>query len=333
MDDKTKLLESLQIHREPEAPAASNAGWWVAGAMGIALLAVVGWTWMNSGKSSESAEISTVANTSASSVSATAPASAATLDASGYVVARRQAVVSPSGQLGGKVVEMLIKEGSRVKQGDVLARLDDRSVRLSLSQAKAGLDNANAQLRAQQVTLQNAEPTYQRVKKQQAAGYLSSQALDDAKANYDAALSGFNVQQEAVKVAQANVAIAEHNLAETVIRAPFDGVITAKNADVGEFVMVGAAGGTRTGIGTIVDMDSLEVEVDVSENYINRVKSGQAATVKLNAYPDWEIPAKVIAIIPTADRAKATVKVRIGFEQRDDRILPDMGAHVSFFGG
>jgi RND family efflux transporter MFP subunit len=344
MDDKTKLLESLQIRREPESPAAasagSSAGWWVAGALGVALLVVAGWSWTNSRKASVGAEVIETADASTSTNSAitdtsgsvTVPASAATLDASGYVVARRTATVSAT--IPGRVTEVLISEGSEVKEGQVLAHLDDSSYQLALLQARANLDSSEVQLQAANVALANAEPTYERVKKQRAAGYLSAQDLDTAKANFDTAKSTVDVQQEAVKVAQSAVAIAERNIKETIIRAPFNGVITQKNAQPGEIVSPGAAGGSiRTGIGTIVDMDSLEVEVDVSENYINRVKPGQKAAVKLNAYPDWEIPAKVIAIIPTADRAKATVKVRIGFEQRDARILPDMGAHVAFFGG
>jgi RND family efflux transporter MFP subunit len=135
-----------------------------------------------------------------------------------------------------------------------------------------------------------------------------------------------------VALAKAGVEVAQRNLDDTIVRAPFSGVVTVKAAQAGEIVSPSSAGGgfTRTGIGTIVDMDSLEVEVDVSENFINRVRPTQPASVKLNAYPDWDIPAQVIAVIPTADRSKATVKVRVGFKERDARILPDMGARVSF---
>ena len=161
---------------------------------------------------------------------------------------------------------------------------------------------------------------------------ISAQTLDTAKASYDAARTGLDVAARVLEVADAGVAVAERNLEDTVVRAPFAGIVTVKAAQEGEMVSPISAGGgyTRTGVGTIVDMDSLEVEVDVSENFINRVHAGQRATAKLNAYPDWEIAAHVIAIIPTADRAKATVKVRVGFESRDDRILPEMGVRVAF---
>jgi multidrug resistance efflux pump len=140
------------------------------------------------------------------------------------------------------------------------------------------------------------------------------------------------VHLRAVEVAKATLALAERDQEDTIVRAPFSGVVTVKAAQAGEIVSPQSAGGgfTRTGIGTIVDMDSLEVEVDVSENFINRVRPNQPATIRLNAYPDWEIPAAVIAVIPTADRSKATVKVRVGFQQKDARVLPEMGARVSF---
>lgn len=164
---------------------------------------------------------------------------------------------------------------------------------------------------------------------------MSAQDFDIAKAEYDGARMNVEVAERALAVAEANLAVTERNLEDTIVRAPFAGVVTVKAAQEGEIVSPVSAGGgfTRTGIGTIVDMDSLEVEVDVSENFINRVQPGQAVAVRLNAYPEWAIPARVIAIIPTADRAKATVRVRIGFEEKDPRILPEMGVRVSFLDG
>ena len=332
MDDKTKLIESLQIDRSAEVHEPPSRWPMLLGMVGVAIVAVLATLWWSKREAPvvESAEASTsLANSSATAV--VVPTSTSKLDASGYVVARRSATVSAA--IGGRVVQVLISEGSQVKQGDVLARLDDSAYRLQLAQAEANRDSAKASLQAAQVALSNAKPTYERAQKQFEVGYLSPQERDTAKTIYDNAQSAFSVQQEAVKVAQAMVDIAQRNLTETVVRAPFSGVITQKNAQPGEIVSPSAAGGSiRTGIGTIVDMDSLEVEVDVSENYINRVQPGEPATVKLNAYPEWEIPAEVIAVIPTAERAKATVKVRVGFKVKDPRILPEMGARVAFLG-
>jgi RND family efflux transporter MFP subunit len=161
---------------------------------------------------------------------------------------------------------------------------------------------------------------------------ISAQSFDTAKTTFDATRTSRDVAARAVEVAAARLKVAERNLDDTVVRAPFSGIVTVKAAQEGEMVSPISAGGgfTRTGIGTIVDMSSLEVEVDVTENFINRVRAEQPATVKLNAYPDWSIPARVIAIIPTAERAKATVKVRVGFDVGDPRILPEMGARVAF---
>src|SRR5467141_1891827 len=140
--------------------------------------------------------------------------------------------------------------------------------------------------------------------------------------------------QEQIKVAQESLAVAQVQLDNTVIRAPFSGVVIAKSAQPGEMIspISAGAGFTRTGIGTIVDMDSLEIQVDVNESYINRVTSEQPVEATLNAYPDWKIPGSVIAIIPTADRSKATVKVRVAIRSKDPRIVPDMGVRVAFLG-
>ena len=178
----------------------------------------------------------------------------------------------------------------------------------------------------------NAGPTFERHQEQLAREVISAQEFDTAKATYDAARTSLDVAARAVDVSEATLMLAQRNLDDTIIRAPFAGVVTVKAAQEGEMVSPVSAGGgfTRTGIGTIVDMDSLEVEVDVSENFINRVRPDQDVTVTLNAYPDWRIPARVIAIIPTADRAKATVRVRVGLAEKDSRVLPQMGVRVSF---
>lgn len=252
------------------------------------------------------------------------------LDASGYVVARRQATVSA--KTTGRVTEVLIEEGQAVQQDEIIARLDDTNSRAALTQAKALLGQAEASREAARVALDDARRIYTRNDQQHAAGVISAQDFDNARAAFNAAESDYAVKQKAAEVARAGLGLAQRAQEDTIVRAPFAGVVTVKAAQPGEIVSPISAGGgfTRTGIGTIVDMTSLEVEVDVNENFINRVRPGQKATIRLNAYPDWEIPAEVIAVIPTADRAKATVKVRVGFKQRDARVLPEMGARVAF---
>jgi HlyD family secretion protein len=238
------------------------------------------------------------------------------LDASGYVVARRQATLSA--KILGKLVEVNVEEGQRIEKGAVVARLDD-------SNYIAALHQARAQEMLAKTAFEDAAPIYARYQRLKDQGAISTDTYETQRAAYDAAKSSYAVAQSAV-------ALAESQENDTTIRAPYSGVVTDRAAQVGEIVAPSAAGGgqTRTGIATIVDMDSLEVEVDVSENYIDRVHPGQKATVQLTAYPDWDIPASVIAVIPTADQSKGTVKVRIAVTAKDSRILPQMGARVSF---
>jgi RND family efflux transporter MFP subunit len=323
LDDKTSLIEQLRIDRPAED---ERAAWpkWVA--IAVTVLAIAGtaiWLLLPRGIPVRAATVEV------------APAEAAAgpgtiLDASGYVVARRQATVSS--KITGKVVQVFIEEGRRVARDEIIARLDDTNSRAALEQTRAARAQADANLTAAQVAFDNAGPTFKRNEQQLEKAVISQQTFDTAKAAYDAARTGLDVAKRAVEVARSAVAYAERNLDDTVVRAPFAGVVTVKAAQEGEMVSPISAGGgfTRTGIGTIVDMESLEIEVDVSENFINRVHPDQAVTARLNAYPDWAIPAHVIAIIPTADRAKATVKVRVGFDARDDRVLPEMGVRVAF---
>ena len=324
MNDRSSLIDQLKIERPPEAQASPRWLWWVGGALALlALAGAAGWLLAPRGVSVDVA----TAQLAPTDV-AIGPGSI--LDASGYVVARRQATVSS--KITGKVVAVAIEEGQRVERDEIIARLDDTNARASVEQARAQRAQAEANLTAARVALDNALPTFRRNEQQIERGVISAQDFDTAKASYDAARTGADVAARAVEVAQAALAYAERNLEDTVVRAPFAGIVTVKAAQEGEMVSPISAGGgfTRTGIGTIVDMDSLEIEVDVSESFINRVQPDQPATVKLNAYPDWDIPAHVIAIIPTADRAKATVKVRLGLEVKDARILPEMGVRVAF---
>jgi RND family efflux transporter MFP subunit len=332
--DQAALLEQLKIRRdEPAArPRARRAASVVAvAAVGVAAAAFAAVRFV--GAPAEQAQSGVAAAEApappARPYSAAAPV-ASILDASGYVVARRQATVSS--KITGKVVAVLIEEGQRVEAGEVIARLDDANVRAQVAQAAAQVEQQRANRAAARVALDNATPTFARQQAQFAASFISAQTFDEAKARYDAAQAALDVAEHSLEVAEASLAVMQRNLDDTVVRAPFGGIVTVKAAQEGEMVSPVSAGGgfTRTGIGTIVDMDSLEVEVDVSESFISRVKAGQPVAITLNAYPDQRMPGRVVAIIPTADRAKATVKVRVGFEQGDADVLPEMGARVGF---
>src|ERR1700682_1400772 len=257
-------------------------------------------------------------------------ANASVLDATGYVTARRQATVSA--QITGTLTEVLIEEGDHVKVGQVLGRLEDTAQRAGLGQAQAQLKWARALLVQYQAQLAQSGRDVKRAEDLLERKLVSQQAVEQARTQVETGAAQVQGQHKQIELAQANVRSAQVQLGYCTVRAPFTGVVIAKAAQVGEIVSPFSAGGgfTRTGIGTIVDMDSLEVEVDVNEAYINRVQAGQPVDSVLNAYPDWKISSHVIAIIPTADRAKATVKVRIGLDLKDGRIVPDMGVRVSF---
>ena len=257
------------------------------------------------------------------------PGATAVLQATGYVTARINATVSA--QITGTLTQVLIEEGEHVTKGQVLARLDDTQYKAGLLQAQAGLASAQAALAQYQANLEQSKRDLVRDKDLVDRHLVSVQTVEHDNTQVEMLAAQVATQEKQIEVAEANVKSAQVYIDYTTVRAPFSGVITAKAAQVGEIVSPMATGGfTRTGVGTIVDMDSLEIEVDVNEAYINRVQANQPATATLDAYPDWEIPAHVIAIIPTADRSKATVKVRVGFDKKDPRILPDMGVRVSF---
>jgi RND family efflux transporter MFP subunit len=255
---------------------------------------------------------------------------ASVLDATGYVTARRQATVSS--EITGKVREVLIEEGMTVEEAAVLAYLDDTTEQAELALARARLDSTRAVLAETQAQLTEARQSLARTRQLHARQLASQQDLDSAEAAASTLAARLATGRENVRVAERTVELQQQRIDEFVIRAPFAGVVIAKNAQPGEMISPISAGGgfTRTGICTIVDMDSLEIEVDVNESYIQRVRPGQGVTATLDAYPEWRIPAEVIAIIPAADRQKATVRVRIGFLERDPRVLPDMGVRVAF---
>ena len=254
----------------------------------------------------------------------------AVLNASGYVTARRRATVSS--KVTGKVLEVFVEEGQAVRKGQVLARLDDSQVRAALAVARAQLTTARGAAAEDQARLREAERQFKRLNQLVDEKVVGRAEVETAQATVESLKARIALATQQVEVAQSQVAALEVDLADMVVRAPFDGVAISKDAQPGEMISPVSAGGgfTRTGIGTIVDMSSLEIEVDVSESYINRVRPDQPVEAVLDAYPDWRIPGHVITTVPTADRQKATVKVRIGFEQLDPRILPDMGVKVSF---
>ena len=298
-------------------------GLWIA--IGAAALVVAGalFWFLNREKPIE------VTVATASAMPATG-AGTSVLDATGYVTARRQATVSA--KITGKVQEVRIEEGQRVEAGDILATLDDSEARVDLQLRRAQVAAARAQLAEAEAGSANAEREYKRQQEVAALKLTSASALDAARTEAEASRARTSSQASAVRVAQEAQQAAQVQLDNTIVRAPFTGVVTVKAAQPGEMISPISAGGgsIRTGIGTIVDMDSLEIQVDVSEAYINRVKPDQKVEAVLNAYPEWRIPASVIAIVPTADRSKATVKVRIALGVKDVRIVPEMGVRVAF---
>ncbi len=326
MNDTRDLLKELRIDRSAP-PREGVPRWaWIAGGIAAALLVagLVGWWLFGQSSAPE------VRTAQAVAIGGAGGAATSVLDATGYVVARRMATVSA--KVTGKVREVLIEEGQQVEAGQVMATLDPVD-------AMAGRDLAAAQLAAARSQVAGAEARFQQANAQAqrlgglAEGQLVSRAqYDQAVAERDALRAQLVTARRNVDVAADQLAIADNSVDNTVVRAPFAGVVIAKAAQPGEMISPLSAGGgfTRTGIGTIVDMDSLEVEVDVGESYINRVAPGMPVVATLNAYPEWQIPAEVTAIIPAADRGKATVKVRIALKERDARIVPDMGVRVSF---
>jgi HlyD family secretion protein len=316
-------LNDLRIERKP-SPGA-NPLIWVLSAAAVLLLLLALW-WFTRPRP---VAVPAVLAREASSTAGKSP-ERTVLNASGYVTARRAATVSS--KVTGKVSEVLIEEGMKVKEGQVLARLDQTNVKASLDLAEAQLVSAHKSLDETRARIKEAELNLRRIM-DLAKNNISAQAdLDHAEAEAASYKARLEQQRADVVVAEKQLASWQQQLEDTVIRAPFSGIVTSKNAQPGEMISPVSAGGgfTRTGICTIVDMESLEVEIDVNESYINRVEAGQPVTSTLDAYPDWKIPCKVIAIIPTADRQKSTVRVRVGFDKLDPRILPEMSIKVAF---
>jgi RND family efflux transporter MFP subunit len=254
----------------------------------------------------------------------------AILNASGYVTPRRRATIAA--KITGRVTGVFFDEGTHVHAGQLLATLDESDVKRALDSAKADRDASQAAIADLQVQLRLAEIELRRAKELRAAGVQSQEQLDTSSAAADSLKAKIELAKEQVLASDARIREAQQAVDNCVITAPYDGIVVSKDAQVGEMVSPVSAGGgfTRTGIATIVDMNSNEIEVDVNESYIARVKDGQKVMAVLDAYPNWQIPSHVRTVIPTADRQKATVKVRISFDKLDPRILPDMGIKVTF---
>ncbi len=324
--DNTDLLKELRIERhQREDHGGGPARWpWMVGALAIVLVLMggAGWFWL-------SHRAVPVQVAQAVSLGTDSDAGAV-LQATGYVTARRQATVSA--QITGTLTAVLIEEGDHVTKGQVLARLDDSAYKAALQTARA--QAAAAQALVEQYRAQLAQNQHDSARMQSLArrGLVSKQAAEQAHTLVNTTRAQLAAQQKQVAATEAQAVQAKVNFDYTVVRAPFSGVVTTKDAQIGEIISPLSAGGgfTRTGVGTIVDMDSLEVDVDVNEAYIGRVTPDMPAEAVLDAYPDWKIPAHVIAIVPTADRGKATIKVRVALEKKDARIVPEMGVRVSF---
>ena len=322
MVSKARNLDDLKIDRNQREPGPGRSGRWLG--VGLFLLAAgLALAWW--GFRTAPAVVRTV-----TAVETASDRAQTVLNASGYVTARRQATVSS--KVTGRIVEVLIEEGMRVEENQVLARLDASNVVASLRLAEAQLSVAQTALAETKVLQDQADKDYRRMAELSKSRIASDSDLDRARSDWDALKARIERQNIEVTVAQRQVDLWQQQVEDMVIRAPFAGVVVSKNAQPGEMIASMSAGGSfiRTGICTIVDMSSLEIEVDVNESYINRVQPGQPVQATLDAYPDWLIPSRVIAVIPTADRQKATVKVRIEFEKLDPRLLPDMGVKVAF---
>jgi len=322
MTSPKPTLDDLRIERGE--PSESPSRMWLAIAAGVALILLIAAIWRFTLPSAVSVRTVVARETDAGGGERTV------LNASGYVTERRLATVSS--KVTGKVVELLVEEGMKVKEGQVLARLDDTNVKTSLRVAEAQLESAKKALDETRALLKQAELIWHRTQELAKANIAPQADLDHAEWDAKSLQGRLDRQEVDVTVAQRQVELWQQQMEDMIIRAPFDGIVTTKDAQPGEMVSPVSAGGgfTRTGICTIVDMNSLEIEIDVNESYINRVEPGQPVEATLDAYPDWKTPCKVIAIIPTADRQKSTVKVRVGFEKLDPRILPEMAVKVAF---
>jgi len=324
MNNSADLLKELRIDRSAPPPPTSRRGLWIALAAVAVLVVIALVAWAAFGRT-RGVEVRTATVTAIGN----GGASGSVLDATGYIVARRMATVSA--KITGKVREVFIEEGMKVDEGQVMATLDPLDADAERTLASAQHSAARSQVESVRAQLSEAEANARRLSTLVNQQLVSKAQYDEAVAARDSLRAELTTAERNAKVAGDRLRIADIGVDNTIVRAPFAGVVTAKAAQPGEIVSPLATGGfTRTGIGTIVDMDSLEVEVEVGEAFIGRVQPKMPVEATLNAYQDWKIPGEVIAIIPAADRGKATVKVRVALKQKDPRIVPDMGVRVSF---
>jgi len=251
------------------------------------------------------------------------------LNASGYVVAQRKAAVAS--KVTGRLISMTVEEGSRVKKGEIIARLENDDVIALRDQADANLSAVRYNLEQSKAELNDATVSFNRNKELVRQGYISKAENDVSEARYNKAVAAVAAAEAAIKANAAGLQNAKVSLEYTLIRAPFDAVVLTKNADVGDIVSpLSASANAKAAVVTIADMDSLQVEVDVSESNLQQVKIGQPCEIQLDAFPDSRFRGMVHMIVPTADRTKATVMVKVRFMDKDNRILPEMSAKVAF---
>ncbi len=333
MDQVSELLNELRIDRStaPREAMLQGRGRLVAAVVVFSAAAAAFWGYRDWHRANSSAvalrqDAAEAGNLAGERASRAVDPDVPLLQASGYVVAVRETTVSAKSIY--KVDAMFVQEGQIVRKGQVIARLDDSNARAALDQARAQVRQADAALAAATLAADDARPSYLRHQEELRQGLISAEAFDEAKATYDSTTAAVSVARQNLAVARSALALNRTYEEDTVITAPFSGVVTSTNAQAGDLVSPQFSGGG--GICTLVDMSSLEVDVDVSEGLITRVHPGQRAAIVLDAYPSWHIPARVMAIVPSADRSTGTVKVRVSLLQKDSRILPQMGAHVSF---
>ncbi|MCC6353667.1 MAG: efflux RND transporter periplasmic adaptor subunit [Verrucomicrobiae bacterium] len=321
MNQSAHSIDQLALDRG--AGASRRGGWWIWILLVLAVSGAAG-VWLFRGSAA-------VVRTSVARAEERAGAPAV-LNASGYVVARRESAVAA--KVTGKVVEVSVEEGMAVEAGRVLAKLDDTNVRAALRVAEAELEAARAAVGEIQARLEESEKQWRRMTELAKNQVVSPADIDKAEADVQSLRARLLLQQAQMGVAAEQVKLRQQDVEDMVIRAPFAGIVVSKDAQPGEMISPISAGGgfTRTGIATLVDTASLEIEVDVNESFINLVKPEQRVEATLDAYPDWSIPCKVLAIIPTADRQKATVRVRVAFDRLDPRVLPQMAVRVAFLG-
>lgn len=337
MDDKRDLLNSLKIDRTAmtEVSPPRPARLWTVSLLalvGVGAVVAVIVTQFMAPPAPPPATSATAGNTGPAGTgmpAVAAPRPAGGLVASGYVVARRTATVSA--ELTGRVQDVLVDEGMVVTKGQELARLDSTLASIDLDLAKARVASAQAHIEGLGADLKDAERVLQRTSSLSKAANASEAELTRAQARAETLRAQIKGARADVEIARISVDRQTETVDRHIIRAPFDGVVIDKNAQPGEIISPMSSGGfTRTGVCTLVDMASLEIEVDVNEANIGRVRAGQKVEAVLDAYPDWKIAASVIAVVPRANRDKATIKVRIALAERDGRVLPDMGAKVTF---